>query len=178
MFGRLVQKELLHHLLDFRFISVFALCALLSVLSVYAGTRTYLSQLQEYNTVSEWNRNRIKSLLERKNLYSLKEFGFSWNRRPEVLSPVVYGLSGTLGREVLIHRQRPWLFVDSLFAVDPIYALFGILDFAFIVKVILSLCVLLLTYDAVCGEKEGGTLRLYASFPVPRATLALAKLVG
>ena len=37
---------------------------------------------------------------------------------------------------------------------------------------------LLLIYDAVCGEKEAGTLRLYASFPVRRSSIAMAKLVG
>ena len=62
--------------------------------------------------------------------------------------------------------------------MDPIHPLFGILDFAFMVKVILSLCVLLLTYDAVCGEKEGGTLRLFSSLPVPRSILALGKVTG
>ena len=45
-------------------------------------------------------------------------------------------------------------------------------------KVVFSLCVLLFTYDAICGEKEAGTLRLYASFPVSRSRLALAKLCG
>ena len=56
--------------------------------------------------------------------------------------------------------------------------LFGVLDLAFIVKVVLSLCVLLFTYDAICGEKEQGTLRLYASYPVSRSAQALAKLAG
>ncbi|OGG55486.1 MAG: hypothetical protein A3F84_18745 [Candidatus Handelsmanbacteria bacterium RIFCSPLOWO2_12_FULL_64_10] len=94
MFSRLVQKELLHHLLDFRFIAVFALCALLSVLSVYAGTRTYLYQLQEYNTISERNQRYAESFRRSRSVYWLKEFGFSWSRRPEALSTVVYGLSG------------------------------------------------------------------------------------
>jgi len=53
MFGRLVQKELLHHLLDFRFISVIALCVVLSALSVYGGGRNYTRHLQEYDAVSE-----------------------------------------------------------------------------------------------------------------------------
>jgi hypothetical protein len=43
---------------------------------------------------------------------------------------------------------------------------------------VLSLFALLLTYDAVCGEKEGGTLRLVASFPAPRDRLLLGKLFG
>ena len=178
MFSRLVQKELLHHLLDFRFAFVFALCVLLSALSVYVGSRNYLLQLREYTAVVENHRLSLQGWLETGNLLSVDTMGMHWNRRPEVLSPVVYGLSGVVGQEVQIRHQ--WLphYEGSLFATDPVHALFGVLDLAFIVKVVLSLCVLLMTYDAVCGEKEAGTLRLYASFPVARSTMALAKLVG
>ena len=34
------------------------------------------------------------------------------------------------------------------------------LDLGFIIKIILSLFAILFTYDAVCGEKELGTLKL------------------
>ena len=178
MFFRLIQKELLHHVLDFRFVAIFALCTLLSVLGVYVGIRNYDRQLQQHNAVSEYNRARMQERFEKNSLWDLIRQGIHWNRRPEVLSPVVYGMSGELGQEVQIQYPRVPFFEDSLFSVDPIHALFGILDFAFIVKIILSLCVLLLTHDAICGEKELGTLRLAASFSVPRSTLALAKLAG
>ena len=151
---------------------------MLSVLGVYVGIRNYDRQLQQQNAVSEYNRARMQGRLEKNNLWDLIRQGIHWNRRPEALSPVVYGMSGKLGQEVRIQYPRVPYFEDSLFSVDPIHALFGILDFAFIVKIILSLCVLLLTYDAICGEKESGTLRLVASFSVPRSTLALAKLAG
>ena len=179
MFGRLVRKELLHHLLDFRFVVVFALCVLLSALSMYVGTRSYGQRLKEYDAISETNRRAFQEVsLNKGRLLDLVWVGYRWNRRPEVLSPVVYGLSGTLGQEVIIKHQQPLEFEASAFETDPIQALFDVLDLAFIVKVVLSLAVLLFTYDAVCGEKEGGTLRLYASFPVPRSRLALAKLAG
>ncbi len=178
MFGRLVKKELSHYLFDFRFIVVFALCTLLSVLSAYVGTQNYIRQLQQYNVVSEKSRRTIQISLEKNRLQDLEWTGYRWNKRPESLSPVVYGLSGTLGQEVRIQYRRHLQFEASLFATDPIHALLGILDLAFIVKIVLSLCMLLLTYDAICGEKETGTLRLYASFPVSRSKLALAKLIG
>jgi ABC-type transport system involved in multi-copper enzyme maturation permease subunit len=178
VFGRLIQKELLHHLLDFRFVAVFALCALLSVLSVYVGGRNYTRQLQEYAATAENHRKSLQVYIDKGNLNWLRGNSYRWNRRPEVLSPVVYGLSGVLGQEVLIHYWYLPRFEASLFEGDAVYALFGVLDLAFIVKVVLSLTVLLFTYDAICGEKEGGTLRLYASFPVARSTLAASKLIG
>ena len=179
MFSRLVQKELMSYLLDFRFVVVFALCVLLSVLSVYVGGRRYARQLREYSAVTEAHRHAFEEATIKGGVqFDLFSNGYRWSRRPEALSPVVYGLSGTQGRETVIRYQEPPIIENSFFATDPIHALFEVLDLAFIVEVILSLCVLLFTYDAICGEKEEGTLRLYASFPVARSTLALAKLVG
>ena len=179
MLSRLIQKELLHQLLDFRFITVFALCALLSGLSVYVGGKNYARQLQEYHTVSESNRKSFQeNTLDKGRLHDLNMFGHKWNLAPQVLSPLVYGLSGALGREARIRYQTPPVFEASTFETDPIHLLFEILDLAFVVKIVLSLSVLLFTYDAICGEKESGTLRLFASFPVAKSTLALAKLIG
>ena len=178
MFIRLVQKELLHHLLDFRFLVVFALCVLLSVLSVHVGVRNYLRELKEYDTVSQANREELQGWLKRGDDYRFESWGYAWNPRPEVLSSVVYGLSGVLGREVKTQVERLPEFEGSSFETDSTYKLFGVLDLAVVVKVVLSLCILLVTYDAVCGEKETGTLRLFASFSIPRSTLAVAKLTG
>ncbi len=179
MLARIVKKELLDRLLDLRFVAVFVLCAVLSALSVYAGARSYARQVQEYDAVSDQNRRTFQETsLDKGRLYDVRWVGYKWNRRPEVLTPLVSGLSGVLGREVWVSYQRAPLFESSVFESDPIHLLFEGLDLAFIVKVVLSLCVLLFTYDVICGEKEAGTLRLQASFPVSRAALALSKLIG
>ena len=179
MFGRLVQKELLNQLLDLRFVLVFALCILLTGVGVLVGVQNYQEQLEQYRAVSQSNREALRTSLKEGRLGDLYRFGgYRWNRRPQVLSPVVYGESGGLGREVRMQYRQWFPFEASLFATDPIHLLFGVLDMAFIVKIVLSLCMLLFTYDAVCGEKEGGTLRLCASFPLARSTIALAKIVG
>jgi ABC-type transport system involved in multi-copper enzyme maturation permease subunit len=49
------------------------------------------------------------------------------------------------------------------------------LDWAFLIKTIFSLYVVLLGYAAVCGEKEQGTLRLVLSNPVGRVRFLAAK---
>ena len=51
-------------------------------------------------------------------------------------------------------------------------------DLGLIVQVVLSLFCLLLSYDAICGEKEAGTLRLKNSFSVPRRLILLGKGFG
>jgi ABC-type transport system involved in multi-copper enzyme maturation permease subunit len=178
MFGRILIKEITGHLIDYRFLCVFGLCALLSALGVYAGSANYARQLEDCNAVSEMGRQTAGKWLEGGNLFQFSWTGYGWTRPPSVLSPVVYGMSGSLGQEATIQYERVPKLEASPFESDPVFALFGVLDLAFIVKYVLSLAVILFTYDAVCGEKEGGTLRLCSSYPVARVTIALAKVTG
>ena len=103
MLARIVKRELLDRLLDLRFVTVFVLCAVLSALSAYAGARSYARQVQEYDAVSDQNRRTFQETsLDKGRLYDVRWVGYKWNRRPEVLTPLVYGLSGVLGREVWV----------------------------------------------------------------------------
>ncbi|MDP6779628.1 MAG: ABC transporter permease subunit, partial [Candidatus Latescibacteria bacterium] len=124
------------------------------------------------------NQGDLSMWMERGMFRQFSSYGYRWNRPPEVLSPVVYGLSGVLGKEVRLHYEYVPEFEGSPLETDLLHAFLGSLDFALIVRIVLSLCVLLITYDSVCGEKARGTLRLYASFPTSRARIAGAKLVG
>ncbi|MDP6778261.1 MAG: ABC transporter permease subunit [Candidatus Latescibacteria bacterium] len=178
MFVRLLQKEFLNYVLDLRFVIVFALCVLLSGASVLMGTRNYARQIKDHSSVTGANRRALEEVMASGSLNQFSWVGYRWNRPPAVLSPVVYGLSGKQGQEVHIQRDVLPEFEASLFATDPSYGFFEVLDFGFIVTVVLSLSVLLFTYDAICGEKEEGTLRLVASFSASRSMLAAAKLSG
>jgi hypothetical protein len=57
-------------------------------------------------------------------------------------------------------------------------SVFRFLDLEFVFQVVLSLFAVLLGYDAVCGEKERGTLRLCLANAVPRPLFVLGKLLG
>lgn len=52
------------------------------------------------------------------------------------------------------------------------------MDWAFIVKVVFSLYVLLLAFRGISGEKETGTLRLVLSRPIKRNKLLIAKYIS
>ena len=64
------------------------------------------------------------------------------------------------------------------FFSDPLEKLFPKLDFLYIVSMLLSLLAIIFTYDAICGEREDGTLKIIHSTPVSRATVILGKWVG
>lgn len=96
---------------------------------------------------------------------------------PEVTAFVCGGFEKYLPNTVRVNAFRTF---------DPeggrqgnfLYPRFADLDWTFIVGVVLSLAVLLLTYDGVCGEREDGTLRLATSYPVSRSALILGKYLG
>jgi ABC-type transport system involved in multi-copper enzyme maturation permease subunit len=52
------------------------------------------------------------------------------------------------------------------------------LDWAFIIGVIVSFAAIILTYDAISGEREDGTLKLMISNSVSRASIILGKYLG
>ena len=52
------------------------------------------------------------------------------------------------------------------------------LDWMFVIRVVLSLSAFLLGYDAVCGERQAGTLKLLLSYPVRRWNVLAGKLLA
>ena len=72
MFVRLIQKELLHHLLDSRFAVVFAFCILLSGLGTYAGIQNHSQQRQQYQAVAVKNRELIEKVREKGGMFDLE----------------------------------------------------------------------------------------------------------
>ncbi|HYA48492.1 MAG TPA: ABC transporter permease subunit, partial [Burkholderiales bacterium] len=61
---------------------------------------------------------------------------------------------------------------------DPLPVMFPLIDLVFIVTILVSLIALILSYDAVCGEKEDGTLKLMLSNGLARSKVVLAKFAG
>jgi ABC-type transport system involved in multi-copper enzyme maturation permease subunit len=52
------------------------------------------------------------------------------------------------------------------------------LDWMLVVRLVLSLAAVLLGYDAICGERQPGTLKLLLSYPVPRSRILAGKFAA
>ncbi|HEX6862619.1 MAG TPA: ABC transporter permease subunit [Thermoanaerobaculia bacterium] len=52
------------------------------------------------------------------------------------------------------------------------------LDWMFAIRVVLSLAAFLLAHDALCGERQGRTLKLLLSYPIPRWKILTGKLAA
>ncbi|MEN6561569.1 MAG: ABC transporter permease subunit [Acidobacteriota bacterium] len=156
----LVLKELRSHLVSFRFLAGFVLLFVLVVVTAVVLTNDYVRKLDEYSArqaeidryLSQYAHfNRIGAVLRP-------------SQPPIPFWALVRGLSADVNRDG--------------FDDDPLPVMFPLIDLTFIVGVLISLLALILTYDAVCGEKEDGTLKLMLANGLPRSKIILAKAAG
>lgn len=186
MLGHLIRKEILHLLLGRRFQILAGLSVALIVLSTLDGLAAYTQALDTYQDAQRYSDERLRQIIEAPGTilpdryYWGEFFGFGYlvHKPPAALSIFVRGLQPIQGRTARVKSPPDQIFTRSPAAERPLLGIFPSLDLSLVVGSVLSLFVLLLTYDAVCGEKEQGTLRLAASFSIPRYEILLAKIIG
>jgi ABC-type transport system involved in multi-copper enzyme maturation permease subunit len=172
MLSTLIQKELKAMLVSLKFAASFAVCALLILLSVFVGIQEYKSAVRQYEAGLQLAEQTIKT---RASWMGLSTDVY---RKPDPMQVFVTGISNDIGRLSNVGSESGIKLRHSAYGDDPIFALFRSIDLAFIVQVVLSLFAILFTYDAINGEREGGTLQLTFANPVSRSTYILAKLAG
>jgi len=104
-------------------------------------------------------------------------------RPPQVLSILVQGYDRKLGNRIeltfLNIPAQPSGYMGQLTSQHHRYlAGFSAVDFAFVVRVVLSLMVIFLAYNAISEEKTHGTLKLMLANRLPRDQLLLGKFIG
>ncbi len=176
MLAHLIRKELLDHISSLRFLILSAVGTLVIWLSLYSGYLYYQNSLKDYGLAQAATANRIREIDAARSYSEFVLQGYLEHRPPAVMGIFIRGLDAVLGRSIpnMFNRRS----VRSWMEVKPLLAVFPPLDPGLVIQAVLSLFVLLMTYDAVCGEKEAGTLRLNASFSVPRHRLLLGKFFG
>jgi len=175
MLKDIIKKEILDHLLSTKFLFMFIICSALILLSVYMGTAEYLADKKVYDDdVAE-----VRQTLAPPRTYSDLSDGAAHRmfRVPQTLGALVKGVEDSAERMSYISMPEV-SFSESKNESDPMTAVFGSFDLMFIVKMVLSLLAILLVYDAICGEKEKGTLKLMLANSVPRDRLLLGKAIG
>jgi len=175
MLKDIIKKEIVETITSPKFVFTFLLCAVLILLSVYTGVATYSAELKEYGASVALNKKNLES---QPSYGALAGLGTKISRPPQVLSSIASGIDEAIGRVATVNVAYDPNLVDSKYESNPVFSVFGALDLAFIVKIVLSLFAILFTYDAVVGEKERGTLKLALSNRVPRDRLILGKVIG
>ena len=174
MFWVLLKREILAHLITFRFAITVITCLLLVATTMFIRINDYEQRLASYNAARDAHRDE---------LLSTRTYSFLMpkvDRPPNPLSIFNAGMDSRIGNTLRIYYTHVPVLWDShshssgnLF-IDHFYRI----DLIFVFQFVLSLLALLFAYDAIAGERESGTMRLTMSHPVRRGSILGAKYVG
>ena len=174
MFWVLLRREILAHLITFRFAVTVIACLLLVVITTLIRIDDYEQRLAGYNTARDANRDE---------LLSTRTYSFLMpkvDRPPNPLSIFNAGMDNRVGNTLRIYYTNvPVLWDAQVHSSGNIFIdHFYRIDLIFIFQFVLSLLALLFAYDAIAGERETGTMRLTMSHPVRRGNILAAKYLG
>ncbi|HYA49320.1 MAG TPA: ABC transporter permease subunit [Burkholderiales bacterium] len=175
MMRTLFMKEIREALASRRFWVILALCLVLIPLGVEVSLKDYQTRLQNYREAVRIYQEETKLIQDVLYKGGAKAFA-----PPSPLGFLSRGLELILPNiaETPARRTDPpvGMRLGNNQGRDNLYEFFyGPLDLIFIVGVVMSFLAIILTYGAVAGEKEQGTLRQVLSNSVPRAKIILAK---
>ena len=174
MFLVLLRREILAHLITFRFAITVITCLLLVATTTFIRIEDYEQRLARYNTARDAHRDELLSTPTYSFLRPKIE------RPPNSLSIFNAGMDNRLGNTLRVYYTLVpvlWdaqahssgnIFIDHFYRIDLI----------FIFQFVLSLLALLFAYDAIAGERETGTMHLTMSHPVRRGSILAAKCLG
>jgi ABC-type transport system involved in multi-copper enzyme maturation permease subunit len=172
LFAAIAGKELRNHLASFRF----WVGALLTIVLAYSST---LIAARDYNLRLSRYRDRVAS--HQQELAAVSVYSYLQPvlvRPPEPLSVLDQGLDSRLGTEVAIHGFAIPVEATSAYGGNELLVSLPAVDLTTVVSVVLGLLALLLTHDAIAGEREDGMLRAVFANGVTRPTVLAGKLAG
>ncbi|MCE5272449.1 ABC transporter permease subunit [bacterium] len=169
MIGIVFMREMQEYLKSAKFMLGLVLCLGLITLSTAINFQDYRERLADYEMAVEETK-------------AGPPYGMTGIRRPEPLGVIVQGKDRSLGNRISIKsHDLPWNASGYMGAKSMLNAVASGLesvDLDFIVRVVLSLLAIFLTYDSVSGEKTRGTLRLMLAGGLPRSSLLAGKLAA
>ncbi len=169
----IVRKELRDIFLTPKFAVTFGTAAALILLAFVAGASNYRTSMARYDAAKRQEIRKLEGVTDWLAVRDHRIF-----LPPEPLASLFSGVSNDIGRTIDIHGRGEVSGSGSLYGEEPALAAFRTLDLDFVLQIVLSLLGILFAYDAVNGEKEGGTLKLALSGPLPRVLLVIAKIAG
>jgi ABC-type transport system involved in multi-copper enzyme maturation permease subunit len=172
--GALVRKELLGHLRTLRLVVALVFTVALCLLTSVMGSLDFSSNVRAYEQELEGLRR------------DHDEAAVYGNLRTDLVVPpqplqilcrgVVQGAGMSFDYSVGYYRRSAGNIGAS--AHDDLMNTLTRVDFVGVVALVLSFLAIVLGFDAVCGEREQGTLRLLLANSVSRGQIVAAKLLG
>ena len=177
-----LKKEIINHVLSLRFAVTFVLMLLLIFASISLTANEYVGRRDQYSARSRSYAKTLDVLLSEDDMWRRHRRVFHWEGPSHAapvapMSSIVEGL--TIAHPAGMTTTRSgWTNIGASEVRNPLMGLYHVPDFAYVVGVVISLLALLFQFDAICGEKESGMLRLVLSNAVPRHSVLLGKWLG
>jgi len=175
MIINLIIKELENNLVSLRFFLTLTLILIVIIISSIIFTGDFKQQIEDYSAIENLNSKQLNENSE--NLSSVAHMDQNIQLKPSKTQLISEGGLNNI----------PKLFKVSTFDIDgPEIASrenkylkeFKNVDWTFLISFILSFFAILLTYDAINGEKRDGTLRLLMSNSIGRNSVIIGKYVS
>ncbi len=171
-FARLLRRELALLSEGFRFRATLVLVLGLMIVSAMIYATRHRAEVRSYrDTLDEY-----QAQLQRANVADLATLGHPAVKPPWKLAFLVDG-GQSEGPNVYRQPLSPWLDpeLESRHGVNRRLSPSEPLDWLFLVRVVLSLTAFVLSYDALCGQRQRARLRMVLSYPVARWQVVAAK---
>jgi len=172
MIWKIAKKEFLLNLMTFKFALGTIVCVVLTAVFVPILTKDYQQRLRNYNGNVARNKDELRKVKVYKNITP------TIYRPPAVLSVFSEGLERRLGSSARIELDNVPEISAAASQGNPYLSIFSVFDVSLVFKIVISVLVLLVAYDAVSGEREQGTLRLMLSGTAARYQVLLGKLLA
>ena len=195
MFFHIMKREILDHLMSLRFALSLGSVTLLLVLGTFIFVSSdYKQKLAEYSSNSAWANDQIRESCQQLNELATRG-PIALYKRPSALAfcaadqedalPMhiaaeVRSSSSWQGSRGSYSYTEPWRlqYVPDSYQLNSMLPRVGALDWGYIIGLVTSFVAILLTFDAISGERENGTLALVLSNAVSRAGILAGKFLG
>lgn len=175
MLGTIIRNQILENIYGIKFIIIFSVCMVLMLGTAISGVGRYQDHQEDKDHIEFTNE---KSLAGASSWRDVGREGLKVVKPANKLGILSSGLEDAVGRTATVRIDDYPYMEDSIYSTAPIFAIFGELDMTFIIRTVISLFVILFTFDLISGEKERGTLKQCLANPVPRNTFMLGKSIG
>ena len=158
-----------------RQVITYALVLVLAILNAFIFTSRFAQDSEIYNNMQREYGERFEEASASPN--ALTGTRFYLPLPPRDLKFLVDNKIESVPTVINLSAERTRL-PDAVTGTASSFLNFDAVDLAFIVEVILSFLAIVLTYDAVCGERQQGTLKMLLANGVARSSIYISKLIA
>jgi ABC-type transport system involved in multi-copper enzyme maturation permease subunit len=171
----IIRRELLDNLKSLRLTLTFVLVAGLMIMAGVLFAGKYQEMVRDHSLVENRNNDELRDRSE--SLSRIASYTQELHRSPNPMRLCAEGYERWLPNliETSVYRFAGMRNVGH---TNFMMARFPELDWSLIIGTIISFAAVLVSYDAISGERERGTLRLTLSTGVSRGTILFGKYLG